>query len=85
MDYEYGRKLHAALDIDSVSVNDWRITIASVYDKNMAFEMIDSVGDFRCILMDAYGPSDIYDSIFENTHAISVIDTNRRRVIQKGM
>ena len=44
--------------------------------------MIDSVRDFRYILMDAaYDSSDIYDYIFENTHSIAVIDTNRRRGI----
>ena len=29
----------------------------------------------------AYDSSDIYDYIFENTHAMPVIDTNRRRGI----
>ena len=29
----------------------------------------------------AYDSPDIYDYIFENTHAMPVIDTNRRRVI----
>ena len=48
----------------------------------MAFEMIDSVRDYNYILMDAaYDSSDIYDYIFENTHAVPVIDTNRRRGI----
>ena len=82
MGYEYGRKVHASIDTDSLSVMEWKITTASVYDKNMAFEMIDSVRDYRYILMDAaYDSSDIYDYIFENTHAIPVIDTNRRRGI----
>ena len=76
------RKLHASIDTDSLSVMDWKITTASAYDENMAFGMIDSVRDFRCILMDAaYDSSDIYDYIFENTHAMPVIDTNRRRGI----
>ena len=76
------RKLHASIDTDSLSVMDWKITTASAYDENMAFGMIDSVRDFRCILMDAaYDSSDIYDYIFENTHSIPVIDTNRRRGI----
>ena len=82
MGYEYGRKVHASIDTDSLSVMEWKITTASVYDKNMAFEMIDSVRDYRYILIDAaYDSSDIYDYIFENTHAIPVIDTNRRRGI----
>ena len=82
MGYEYGRKMHASIDTDSLSIQEWKITTASVYDKNIAFEMIDSVRDYNYILMDAaYDSSDIYDYIFENTHAVPVIDTNRRRGI----
>ena len=82
MGYEYGRKVHASIDTDSLSVMEWTITTASAYDKNMAFEMIDSVRNYNYILMDAaYDSSDIYDYIFENTHAMPVIDTNRRRGI----
>ena len=58
------------------------MTTASVYDKNMAFEMIDSVRNYNYILMDAaYDFSDIYDYIFDNAHSIPVIDTNKRRGI----
>ena len=79
MGYEYGRKVHAAIDTDSLSVMEWKTTTASVYDKNIAFEMIDSIRNYNYILMDAaYDSSDIYDYIFENAHAIPVIDTNRR-------
>ena len=79
MGYEYGRKVHAAIDTDSLSIQEWKVTTASVYDKNIAFEMIDSIRNYNYILMDAaYDSSDIYDYIFENTHAIPVIDTNRR-------
>ncbi len=82
MGYEYGRKVRAAIDTDSLSIQEWKVTTASVYDKNMALPMIDPVRDFRYILMDAaYDSSDIYDYIFENAHAIPVIDTNRRRDI----
>ena len=82
MGYEYGRKVHAAIDADSLSIQEWKITTASVYDRNIAFEMIDSVRNYNYILMDAaYDSSDIYDYIFENTHAMPVIDTNRRRGI----
>ena len=82
MGYEYGRKLHAVMDTDSLSVMEWKMTTASVYDKNMEFEMIDSVGNYNYILMDAaYDSSDIYDYIFENTHSMPLIDTNRRRGI----
>ena len=39
---------------------EWKITTASVYDKNMAFGMIDSVRNYNYILMDAaYDSSDI--------------------------
>ena len=34
--YEYGRKVHASIDADSLSVMEWKITTASVYDKNIA-------------------------------------------------
>ena len=82
MGYEYGRKVHASIDANSLSVMECKINTASVYDKNMAFEMIDSVRNYNYILMDpAYDSSNIYDYIFENTHAIPVIDTNRRRGI----
>ena len=82
MGYEYGRKVHASIDTDSLSIQEWKITTASVYDKNIAFEMIDSVRDYNYILMDAaYDSSDIYEYIFENTHSIPVIDTNKRRGI----
>jgi len=44
--------------------------------------MIDSVRNFSCVLGDsAYDTSDTYDYVFENTHALPVIDTNRRRGI----
>ena len=82
MGYEYGRKMRAFIDTDSLSIQEWKITTASVYERNIAFEMIDSVRDYNYILMDAaYDSSDIYDYIFENSHAVPVIDTNRRRGI----
>ena len=82
MGYEYGRKMHASIDTDSLSIQEWKMTTASVYDKNMAFETIDSVRKYNYILMDAaYDSSDVYDYIFENTHSLPVIDTNRRRGI----
>ena len=82
MSYEYGRKLPAVIDTDSLSVIEWKTTTASVYDKTMAFGMIDSVRNYNYILMGAaYDSSDVYDYIFENTQAMPVIDTNRRRGI----
>ena len=62
-----------------MSIQEWKITTASVYYKNIVFEMLGSVRNYNYILMDAaYDSSDIYDYIFKNTHAIPVIDTNRR-------
>ena len=82
MGYECGRELHAVIDTDSLSVMEWKITTISAYDKNIAFQMIDSISNYNYILMDAaYDSSDIYDYIFENTHSMPVIDTNRRRGI----
>ena len=84
MGYEYGRKVHASIDTDSLSIQEWKITTASVYDKNIAFEMSDSVMDYNYILMaPAYDSSDIYDYIFEDTHSVPVIDTNKRKGIVK--
>ena len=82
MGYEYGRKVHAVIDTDSLSAMEWKRTTAFVYDENIVFPIIDSVRNYNYILMDAaYDSSDIYDYIFENTHAMPVIDTNRRRGI----
>ncbi len=82
MGYEYGRKIHASIDTYSLSIMNWKITTASVYDKNIVFEMIDSLRDYNYILMaPAYDSSDVYDYIFENSHSVPVIDTNRRRGI----
>jgi hypothetical protein len=45
-------------------------------------DMIDSVRGHEYILMDAlYDSSHINDYVFENTHAIIVIDTNKRWVL----
>ena len=44
--------------------------------------MIDSVRDHEYILIDAaYDSSHIYDYVFENTHSIPAIDTNKRKGI----
>ena len=78
--FEYGRKSHVAEDINSKAAAEWNITTGSIHDSMMAFPMIDTVGDHEYILMDAaYDSSSIYDYILENTHAIPIIDTNRRR------
>ena len=53
-----------------------------MHDSRVSHDMVDSVRDFSYILADsAYNTSDIYDYVFENTHSIPVIDTNRRRGI----
>ena len=51
MGYDYGRKIHASIDIYSLSIIDYKIT-ASVYDKNIAFDLIDSARNYNYILMD---------------------------------
>ena len=51
MSYEYGRKTHATINTGSLSVIDCKITIASVYDKNIVFGIIDSVRHYNYILM----------------------------------
>ncbi len=80
--FEYGRKVHAAQDIDSTAVVEWNVTTASIHDSIMAFPMIDALRNHEYILMDAaYDSSAIYDYVMMNTHAIPVIDTNRRRGI----
>ena len=49
---------------------------------SVSHDMVDSVRNFAFILADSsYDTSEIYDYIFENTHSIPVIDTNRRRGI----
>ena len=58
------------------------ITTASIHDITVAIEMIDSLRDHEYILRDtAYDSSHIYDYVFENTHALPVTDTNKRRGI----
>ena len=80
--FEYGRKTHVAQDIDSTAAVEWRMTTASIHDSTVAREMIDAVRGHGYILMDAaYDSSEIYDYVMENTHAIPVIDTNRRKGI----
>ena len=69
--FEYGRKTHVAQDIDSPALGKCNVTTASLHDSIMAIPMIDAV----------YDSAGIYDYIMDNTHAIPVIDTNRRRGI----
>ncbi|WP_010917451.1 transposase [Thermoplasma volcanium] len=41
--------------------------------------MVNSIRNFSYILADsAYDASDIYDFVFENTHPLPIIDTNKR-------
>ena len=58
------------------------MTTASIHESTVAREMIDAVHGHEYIPMDAaYDSSEIYDYVMENTHAIPVIDTNKRRGI----
>lgn len=80
--WSYGRKCHMSIDIDSLIIMEWLITKGNMHDSHVSHNMVDSVRDFSYILADsAYDASDIYDYIFENTHALPVIDTNKRRGI----
>ena len=49
--------------------------------------MVDSIRNFSYIIADsACDTSEMYDYIFENTHSIPVIDTNKRRgIIQERL
>ena len=78
----YGRKCHMTIDIDSLLIMDLMITKGNLHDSHVSHDMVDSVRYFSYILADsAYDASDIYDYVFENTHAIPIIDTNKRRGI----
>ena len=66
--------------MDSLLIMDWLITKGNIHDSRVSHDMIYSVRDFSYILADsAYETSDTYDYVFENTHALPVIDTNKRR------
>jgi len=79
----YGRKCHVSMDIDSLIISEWIITRGNIHDSKASHHLIDSVRDFQYILADsAYDSAEIYDYIFENTHSLPVIDTNRRRGIR---
>ena len=80
--WSYGRKCHMAIDVDSLLIMKWFVAKGNMHDSHVPHDMVDSVRDFSYILADsAYDASDIYDYIFENTHALPVIDTNKRRGI----
>jgi transposase len=80
--WSYGRKCHMSIDIDSLIIMEWLITKGNMHDSHVSHNMVDSVRGFSYILADsAYDASDIYDYILENTHALPVIDTNKRRGI----
>lgn len=80
--WSYGRKCHVSMDVDSLMIMEWMITKGNIHDSMVSHDLIDSVRYFKYILADsAYDTSGIYDYVFENTHSISVIDTNTRRGI----
>lgn len=71
MSYEYGRKTHAAINTDSLSVIDCKITTVSVYDKNTVFGIIDSVTKYNYIFMILlYNSSVIYTIILLRKHIV---------------
>ncbi len=76
--WTYGRKCHMSVDADSLLIMDWIITKGNMHDSRVSHEMVDSVRNFSDILGDsAYDTSEIYDYVFENTHSLPIIDTNR--------
>jgi len=80
--WSYGRKCHMSMDVDSLLIMEWKVTRGNIHDSKVSHDLVDSVRNFSYILGDsAYDTSDIYDYIFENTHSIPVIDTNKRRGI----
>jgi len=81
--WSYGRKCHVAMDVDSLIVLEWIVTRGNLHDSRVSHDLIDTIRNFSYILADsAYDTSGIYDYIFENTHSIPVIDTNKRRGIR---
>ncbi len=61
---------------------EWKVTTASIHDNKMISTMTDSVRNYKYIKIDStYDSSKIYDYIFNNTHSIPLIDTNKRRGI----
>ena len=80
--WSYGRKCHLTLDVNSLVIMGWLVTRRNIHDSRVSHDMVDSVRNFSYILADsAYDISDTYDYVFENTHALPVIDTNKRRGI----
>ena len=77
------RKCHVSMDVDSCIIREWIVTRGNIHDSRISHDRIDSVRNYSYILADsAYDTSEIYDYIFDNTHSMPVIDTNRRRGIR---
>ena len=77
--WSYRCKCHMSIDVDSLLINEWTVTKGNIHDSSVSHGLIDSVRNYRYILADStYDTSEIYDYIFENAHALPVIDTNRR-------
>ena len=70
------------IDIDALLIMEWMITKGNLCDFHVSYDMIDCIRNFLYILADSiYDASDIYDYVFENTYALPIIDTNKRRGI----
>ena len=77
--WSYGRKCHISLDINSLLIMEWIVSNGNVYDSKVSHDLVGSVRNFSYILADSvYDTSGIYDYVYENTHSIPVIDTNKR-------
>ncbi len=80
--WSYGRKCHISMDAVSLIIMERTVKKGNLHDSMASLGLIDSVRNFSYILADsAYDTTGIYDYIFENTHSIPVIDTNKRRGI----
>jgi hypothetical protein len=80
--WSYGRKCHMTLDVDSFLIMEWFVTRGNIHDSRVSGDMIDSVRNFSHIPADAaYDTSNTYDYVFENTHALPVIDANKGKGI----
>jgi IS4 transposase len=81
--WSYRRKCHVSMAVDSCIIKEWIVTRGNVHDSRVSHDLIDSIRKYSYVLADsAYDTSEIYDYIFENTHALPVIDTNKRRGIR---
>ncbi|QRF75153.1 hypothetical protein Thermo_00646 [Thermoplasmatales archaeon] len=67
-------------------ITGWKITKGNIHDSRVSHDRVDFIRNFSYILGgSAYDTSDTYGYVYENTYALPVIDTNRRRSIVSGL